>query len=290
MSLYLIRTTPRSGGPNSLHHFKRDWWLKSRLDLQNLAPAHSNIPRYRTLDADAFLENHYALNRPVLLTGEIADWPALQRWTPEYLKAKVGPAPVEFQGGRSQADGYERFKDRHRATMPFDAFIDLVESSADGNDAYLTAYNSGRNAEALAPLAGDFGRLDHLLEGDPGAHGMLWIGGAGTFTPLHHDLTNNLLVQVTGTKHVLMVPPEETPKLYNDKHVFSQIEDLENVDLERFPLAAGVQIFRTELRPGEALFIPLAWWHQVVSVDFSVSITFTNFRWKNDFYESYPAD
>ena len=37
----------------------------------------------------------------MILTGEMADWPALVRWTPEYLKTKVGARLIEFQGGRS---------------------------------------------------------------------------------------------------------------------------------------------------------------------------------------------
>ena len=41
--------------------------------------------------------------------------------------------------------------------------------------------------------------------------------------------------------------------------------------------------------PGEMIFMPLAWWHQVRSIDFSVTITYTNFRWPNDGYRDFPA-
>ena len=34
--------------------------------------------------------------------------------------------------------------------MPFDRFIDLLLQPGTGNDAYLTAYNSDRNIEALS--------------------------------------------------------------------------------------------------------------------------------------------
>jgi hypothetical protein len=270
---------------------KRDWILKTQTRLRSLLPGGPQIDRLPEITAERFLAEYYALNRPVLLTGELSQCPALRLWSPEYLKSKVGPVPVEFQGSRTGDPAYERAKDAHKAQMPFDAFIDLIESSSDGNDAYITAYNSGTNAQALAPLAGDLAGLDHLLEGNPAAsRGMMWIGGAGTFTPLHHDLTNNLLVQITGTKHVVMAPPRETPRLYNDKHVFSQVADLEDINLERFPEAADLELYRTELRPGEALFLPIGWWHQVVSEDFSVSLTYTNFRWPNDFHRTYPAD
>ncbi len=270
---------------------KRDWLLQSLLALRTLAHDNPLIERRPAISGEEFLSRYYARNRPLILTDELKDWKALNRWSPDYLKGRIGGATIDYQGGRSGSADYERRKDDHTCSMPFDAFIELIESSADGNDAYITAYNSGTNSEALAPLAEDIGRLDHLLAGDgPEARGMMWIGGAGTFTPLHHDLTNNLLVQITGTKHVLMVPPEETPRLHNDKHVFSEIQDLENVDPQCFAEVADLQVFRAELGPGEALFIPLGWWHQIVAEDFSVSMTFTNFRWRNDFYTTYPAD
>jgi ribosomal protein L16 Arg81 hydroxylase len=118
---------------------------------------------------------------------------------------------------------------------------------------------------------------------------MMWIGPKGTFTPLHHDLTNNLLLQLVGRKVVLMAAPGETPKLYNDHHVYSRIRDLTAPDvLKHYPKLDGVRVHRVLLSPGDALFIPLGWWHQVRALDFSITITHTNFLWPNDAYETYP--
>ncbi len=285
------REVPKNSG-ETLSLAKRDWLLQSLRSLRSLSSREQDISRRASISREEFRDEYYALNRPVVLTQDIADWPAVKRWSPEYLRDKIGAAtPVEYQGNRSEGSAYERYKDAHKVSGTFGDFLDLVTSSKDGNTAYITAYNSGENAAAFAPLAEDLGAIPAMLtDSGPGMNGMPWIGAGGTFTPLHHDLTNNLLVQITGTKHVLMVPPEEAPRLYNDKHVFSRIEDLEHVDLEQFPEAAQLRIYRTELRPGEALFIPLGWWHQVVSEDFSVSMTFTNFRWPNDFYSAYPGD
>ncbi|MGH7010325.1 MAG: cupin-like domain-containing protein [Caulobacteraceae bacterium] len=44
------------------------------------------------------------------------------------------------------------------------------------------------------------------------------------------------------------------------------------------------------LEAGEALFIPIGWWHQVTSLEFSVTATFTNFLWPNDGFSGYPAE
>ena len=253
-----------------------------------MSPDASAVTRYTGIDSQMFLDRHYAANRPALLHGEIAHWPALARWTPDYLREMIGDRPVEFQGDRSTNPQFERDEDAHRRTMPFAAYLDLIDSDGPGNDAYITAYNSAQNVASFAPLDTDIGDLEKLLQpGVPFAKGMLWIGPGGTFTPLHHDLTNNLLTQVVGHKRVVLVSPDATPRLYNDQHVFSRIGDIEG-DLTGFPDAEDVRTHVVDLYPGDALFIPIGWWYQVRSHDFSVSITNTNFIWPNDGYSGFP--
>jgi ribosomal protein L16 Arg81 hydroxylase len=120
----------------------------------------------------------------------------------------------------------------------------------------------------------------------------MWIGPAGTITPMHHDLTNNFIAQVVGRKRVLLCPPSEARKLGNTRHVFSDIRDLEDpsVDLTRFPQLADLRIYPVDLDPGDILFVPIGWWHQVRSLDFSITITYVNFTWPNQYHETYPAD
>jgi hypothetical protein len=228
----------------------------------------------------------------VILTGEMSDWPALAKWTPEYLKQTVGSKAIEYQGDRSKNEHFEIAKDAHRREMPFDRFIDLVSRPGAGNDAYLTAYNSARNAEAISLLHPDLGFAEKFLSREAAQpNGMMWIGPAGTLTSLHHDLTNNLIAQVVGRKRLLVLPASEVGKLYNHLHVFSEISDLEDpaVTLQRFPLLEHARFTEVTLMPGEMIFMPIAWWHQVRSIDFSVTITYTNFRWANDGYLGFPA-
>ena len=267
---------------------RRDWIMGVAERQRALAPDGDVIPRVRDLDGDTFLQRFYAPGRPVVIEGAMADWPALARWTPAYLAELVGDTPVEFQGKRNASPDFELYKDNHRQVLPFDRFIDLVSDDGGGNDAYLTAYNSGRNRDALAPLDADLGTLDALLTPGPG---MLWIGPMGTFTPLHFDLTNNLLAQVVGTKQLILAPPSETWRLAHQRHVFSEVHDLTDPErLARYSLAEEARTFDVELAAGDLLYIPVGWWHQVTSLEFSVMLTYTNFRWANDAYATFPAD
>jgi len=272
---------------------RREWLLDAMERHRALLPLSDQIERRANLGRDEFLERYYAQNRPVILTGEMADWPALTRWTPQYLRAAVGAAPVQYQGERSTNERFEMEKDRHLRTMPFDRFIDMIAAGSTGNDAYITAYNSASNAAALASLSRDLGALDKFLAQSPETpQGMMWIGPAGTITSLHHDLTNNLIAQIVGRKRLKVVPAAHTSKLYNNRHVFSEITDLEDpaLDRARFPKLAQAKIYDVDLAPGEIIFMPLGWWHQVRALDFSVTVTYTNFIWPNDAHSSYPGD
>jgi len=271
---------------------KREWLLETVECQRALAPGIADIERRRNMGSEEFLERYYAVGRPVILVGELEGWPALARWTPDYLKAKIGSALVEYQGGRTSNARFEMEKDLHRREMPFDAFIESIQRVGDGNDAYITAYNSERNRQALAPLADDMEFLDRFLTREPPSPtGMMWIGPAGTVTSLHHDLTNNFIVQLVGRKRLKILPAAEVGRLYNHQHVFSQIADLDDpaLDASLYPRLIGARAYEVVLEPGEIIFMPLAWWHQVKSLDFSVTATFTNFLWPNDGYATYPS-
>ena len=277
-------------GDSNLPLSKRDWLLDSMERHWELVRPRGKIERRVDLSCDEFLERYYSPGRPVILVGEMADWPALSRWTPSYLRAAIGSAIIEYQGERSTNDRFEMYKEAHRREMPFDKFIDLIGNTT-GNDAYLTAYNSANNVGVLSALHGDLGFLDKFLSravSEP--HGMMWIGPAGTVTSLHHDLTDNFIAQLVGRKQLKLVPAADVSKVYNHAHVFSEIADLDNpgLDRSRFPLLSEARIYDVTLSPGEILFVPLAWWHQVKSLDFSVTITYTNFIWPNHWHRTYP--
>lgn len=269
---------------------KRHWLLETIERQRDLVPRLVAIDRVAGLSREAFLEHYYAVNRPVILTGEMTDWPALARWTPDYLKTAIGERVVEFQDERALDERFERNKDAHRREASFDVFMKRILQPGAGNNTYITAYNSARNAQAFSVLHADMGYLDKFLDRHAAApHGMMWIGPAGTVTSLHHDLTNNFIAQIVGRKRIRLAPASEVGKLYNHQHVFSEIPDLDELDLGRHPGLNGLRSYEILLEPGEILFMPIGWWHQVKSIDFSVTITFTNFLWQNDASAGYPA-
>ena len=60
-----------------------------------------------------------------------------------------------------------------------------------------------------------------------------------------------------------------------------------DINFDRFPLMQHAQVLDCVLNPGEILFLPVGCWHYVEGLDVSVTVSFINFRWDNDFSSFY---
>jgi hypothetical protein len=264
---------------------KRDWTLGIYRRLAAADPAQAAIPVIDRIDSARFYADFYHANRPVKLTGLIADWPALDTWTLDGLEARLGHVPITLQDRRESNARYELDKDAHLARVPLAQIIGRLRAGP-SNDFYVTAYNDGANKRVLAPLWQDV-RPISILAPSGGLDGFFWLGPRGTITPFHHDLTNNLLLQVSGTKRVKMVAAHDAALMRNSLHCFS---DWRGEDLPAGP-GDGTRpaVLECDLGPGEALFLPVGWWHHVESLDVTIGMSFTNFVADNDFYSAYRS-
>lgn len=283
----VMATVAPSGEQADYKLKKRDWVLQCHVLNARQSPTFGKVARLRRPSRQQFLDDYYALSRPVVIEGAMDDWD-LTRWTLENLKGRFGDRVVEVQANRSADALYERNAAKHKTQMPFAQFVDIVQNAGESNNYYMTGGNSGRNWEALRELWQEVPLISEYLVRDPNNPGFLWIGPAGTVTPLHHDLTNGLLAQVRGRKLFRMVSPLEINSVYNDQHCFSQV-DIEKPDFERFPLFKDATIHEVVLNPGELLLVPVGWWHYVRALDESIMITFNNFPFRNEFGSSYST-
>lgn len=269
---------------------KREWLLQTCDDLAKLDPSYNQkIDVIDTPPFDVFIRDYYSKNKPVVLKKGIDHWPALKKWSPKYFSDTLGDAEVQIQFNRESDALFERNSEQHRKSMRISEFVDMIETNGDSNDYYMTANNTQQNIEAIKPVLediGDFGEGYRKLMDDPSFSTFFWMGPKGVFTPLHHDLTNNMLVQVYGAKKVTLIPAWQVPFLYNDLHVYSEV-DFPNFDLKKHPLMEHVTPVEVTIEAGDALFIPIAWWHCVHGLDKSISISFTNFNAPNHYSASF---
>jgi hypothetical protein len=251
--------------------------------LRELAPDYQTVEKRAYLGRDEFMQRYCIGNRPVVLTGLAADWPALKRWSPQFLKEQFGDVVVEIQAGRNNDPDYERNKLNHRTSITMADLVDKVTTVGASNDFYLTANNEALRRPELAPLLRDIGSLPDVVDRSRlASESSFWFGPAGTITPLHHDTIMLFHTQVVGRKRWRFISPLDTPNLYNFTGVFSPI-DLDNVDLSRHPDFAKVKVLEVVVEEGETVFLPLGWWHQVTSLDVCLSFSFSNLDFPNNY-------
>ena len=123
----------------------------------------------------------------------------------------------------------------------------------------------GIDMEALRMLAqaGGFG---------PWQRCQLFVGGAaaeGARSILHFDQYDNLFVQVAGTKTFRIYDPQQTRHLYaypihHPLDTRAQV-DLKDPDDAAFPRLAEAKGVTITLGPGQLLFLPAYWWHEVLT-------------------------
>ncbi len=258
--------------------------LNAQGQLRQLDSRANIIERRGPLSGEEFRDRYYASNRPVIIDGLLEDWTAVTEWTPDYLKHAAGHSVVEVMTGRCADPRYEINTHRHRTQMRFDAYIDMVYSGKATNDYYMTANNLFFQNPDTQVLFKDLAPLprQYLKPTVDGRRCFLWFGPAGTVTPLHHDTMNILIAQVIGRKRFRLIAPEHWQYLYNNVGVFSDV-DCETPDLAKHPNFRHAGVADIILQPGEALFMPVGWWHHARALDVSMTITFTNFIYPNRF-------
>ncbi len=266
---------------------KRDWLLAVYRKNNRLLPQSGAIERKHRLSRPDFLRDHYAANRPVIITGMMDDWPAMRKWNLDFFARSFGEREVEVQMGRTAGANYEIEREKYISKIRFGDFVEKVRAAGETNDFYLTANNHSSNRKALAELWNDIVQIPEYLASDrPG--GFFWMGPRGTITPFHHDLTNNFMAQVIGRKRVKIAPSWDIPFMRNNIHCYSQI-DGQAVSPAARPPRDKPQIYELILNPGEVLFLPIGSLHYVQGIDVSVTVSFTNFVFDNDYSSFYTT-
>ena len=254
--------------------------LAGRLRRELLALRDPEVERRPTPPPAAFLRDYYATGTPVVLTELVTRWPAFTRWSPQDLRERFGAAPIELEDGRSSDPTPDMNYERHRRTATMAEYVDRVLAAGETNDIYLIANNRNLARPELRPLLLDIALPSGYFDPSPGRAarcGALWFGPAGTVTALHHDTSNILLCQIFGRKRVRLYPPDEPRLLAAARGVYSDL------DPERDAAGLAGRGLDVVLAPGEALFLPVGWWHHVRALDVSISLAFNHFLWPNDF-------
>lgn len=264
-------------------HDKLETVLLNHARVQQQRKGFDKVERVSGLSKEDFFEKYYLTGIPVVLTDFGEDWAAHENWTFDKLKSEYGDIEVEIQKGRDSEKLYEINMRAHKQKVKFSDFIDMVLNPDTKNDVYLTANNQALFESPLKAMFDDIGTLpSYLTKHDFDRRTYLWIGPAGTVTPLHHDKSSLFHINFKGTKTWKLISPFETPLMYNYVGVFSAV-DMTNPDYDKYPKFKDVHVVDVTIKEGETLFLPLGWWHSVVSNEPCISLSMTSLDIENDF-------
>ena len=235
---------------------------------------------------EEFLSDFYAENRPLVVRGFASDWPAVRKWSPEYFREHFGDSEVSITDGRESDPHYDRNQEQHRRTTCMRDLVQRIESTDTSNDFYMVARDRAFWKPDMAPLLDDIPTDHGLLDPEKKRQStVLWFGPKGTLTPLHHDNTNILFVQVYGRKTIHLVAPDETALWGMANGIYATGVDPVSPPHE----LQDVSFQKVELHPGDMLFLPVGWWHHVRAESVSISLAANGFPVENSFPWYHPA-
>ena len=223
-------------------------------------PAINAVPCLGMLGAAQF-RAHAALGLPFLMRGLVQRWP-LSTLAPGVLRERYSHVPVRARVGDYINTAFAA--DRAMQDMSMGQYLDLVEAGTHALPPYLGNLEL-RELNRLCHWPTYFDKM-----GPP----RFWVGPAGTVTPLHCDYDDNIFAQVWGRKRIFLSPPHHDAFLYPSEAnaiLFGSPFDPEAPDFERFPLARQATMIECIVEPGDMLYVPAGWYHQVRALTFSLS-------------------
>jgi histone arginine demethylase JMJD6 len=211
-----------------------------------------------------FEERSMGLTKPVLLRGLTDDWPARSKWSFEYFSRQFGHLTVSaFHGGGTDVPEVTTLSD----------YLQRLQAPGGEPKPYLSNWEFDLECPSLlkdyqSPPV--FDRLErHVPESLRPRWRWIYLGPAGSGSALHVDVAQSSAwnAVVTGLKRWRFHSPDQEP-LLNGGCV-----DTFAPDLERFPQYADSQAIECLQEPGDVVFTPGGWWHQVRNEAPGISVT-----------------
>lgn len=234
-----------------------------------------------------------AEQQPAVFKGIVRSWPLARKTSPAdaaaYLKSFYKGRRIvafigrpELRGRFGYTDDVSRLDfttDRGLLDEYLDRVLALMED-AQAPSIYIGStdvdlFLPGFRAENDLPLNHDMFKANPPLV-------SAWIGNRTTALA-HYDMSHNIACCLVGRRRFTLFPPEQIENLYPgplEPTPGGQVVTMTDIgapDFERFPklrdaLAAA---YVAELEPGDALFYPAMWWHQVDALErFNVMVNY----------------
>ncbi|XP_033633664.1 bifunctional peptidase and (3S)-lysyl hydroxylase Jmjd7-like [Asterias rubens] len=252
-------------------------------------------------------------NRPVIFRRCIDHWPALSKWTPAYLRDKIGDQAVTVAvtpNGMADAVYKDKFVMPEERQMKFSSFLDILEKKENKQTQTVVPlqeegvfYVQKQNSNLLSEFRDIIDDVETELVWASTALGKqpdavnFWMGEEKAVTSMHKDHYENLYCVISGQKHFILHPPTDLPYIpYGTypaaRYKVTNGEDFDVMDepdvgevpwipidpvlpnLERWPKYGNSKPVHCTVHAGDVLYLPSLWFHHVRQEHATIAVNF----------------
>ena len=240
------------------------------------------IREWQDVDRHVFENEILPGNQPAVLKSVCRDWPAVQAGTrspaemASYLKRFDAGRGVNAFVGSPQING-RFFYSEDLAGFNFETRQVSISSAVDTLVSFAEAPEPPAIALPAIPVPDILPKFQDdnpmsLLDNDIAPR--IWLGNRTTIAT-HFDNNHNIACVGSGSRRFTVFPPDQVGNLYIGPLLRTpggspiSLVNLREPDFSRFPKfeAALETAEEAILEPGDAIFIPILWWHGVESLD-----------------------
>lgn len=257
-----------------------------------------------SLTASEFVERYASRHQAVVVRRAAARWPA-RFWTLEYIRERCKERSLVYRcgkhgqmhmvreqvvGGLPGIEGVLMPVALARHSPPLATVADLIDAQQNGSRIYL----HDQSVEALCPALLDDIRVPRyfpcnahelfpqdLVTACPELHQSpsIFIGPEGTGSPMHADAYGAKFWQAVlrGTKLWLLLPKNASSIVatkYSGTGAF-KMDVLHPTPSELDLLRSLGGVYAVLLHPGDLIFVPNYWPHQVLNLDATIAVSGT---------------
>jgi hypothetical protein len=288
----------------------------------------SELLQYQQIESITWQQGHHDelssllqdRTAPLVIKGLVANWPLVQKASSDNsvtslideLTKAASPALIfKSEAPASSLGRYfynDDFSDLNFSQSPqaLPDFLDgLKKRVARSKDQQTFQYMASTSlsycfpdiaTSHVLPIKLPYEIADTLGAGSSPPLVSAWLGSQSV-AATHFDVPDNLACNVIGQRTFTLFPPEQINNLYiGPMHLTPAGQQVSLVDLSQpnfaqFPKFAEAikHGFQVKLSPGDALFIPSMWWHNVEAHD-DINLLI-NYWWSSQpAYASAPMD
>ena len=265
--------------PGFYSKFLYNKWYRATVPMNAFDKVNNDIDIRVNLTVSEFIEQYEKPNKPVIIRGAMNHWKAMKKWSliDNMLIKNYGDTLFKTNG---TDDNGKTFK------MTMKQYLQYALNNQDEKPIYLfdnKFYERGNKMLEEYEIEEYFKKdlFEYMKEEDRPDYRWILVGGSRSGSPLHQDphRTSAWNALICGKKRWTLYLPNVIPPGVDEDLIDTEYYASPDVmkwfiniyphitnDINKKP----IQVIQ---EPGDIIFVPSGWWHQVLNLEPSVAVT-----------------